>query len=200
MTERFSCSSFHFFLETQNTLLLPFVLQTEHRKGERREAHPMWETMYEEFWDKLEHFCAKLCRDESRAEDLTQEVFLRALQNRELIDGFNVRQCKAWLFATARNLYCDQIRRRAKEEELLASLLPDGEEAMDETASAAMDEVDLGNLLDLLSPGDRVLFTLRYEEGYNASELSKIFHLPPGTVRTRLMKARTLLKHELLEE
>ena len=39
-----------------------------------------------------------------------------------------------------------------------------------------------------------------YEEGYNASELSKIFHLPPGTVRTRLRKARTLLKHELLEE
>lgn len=71
---------------------------------------------------------------------------------------------------------------------------------MDETASAAMDEVDLGNLLDLLSPGDRVLFTLRYEEGYNAAELSQMFGQPPGTIRTRLMKARTLLKHELLEE
>ena len=161
----------------------------------------MWETMYEEFWDKLEHFCAKLCRDESRAEDLTQEVFLRALQNRELIDGFNARQCKAWLFATARNLYCDQIRRAAKEEELLASLLPDGDgDAMDATASAAMGEVDLGNLMDLLSPDDRLLFTLRYDEGYNATELSRMFGQPPGTIRTRLMKARTLLKHELLEE
>ena len=45
----------------------------------------MWDEMYEEFWDKLEHFCAKLCRDESRAEDLTQEVFLKALMNRSLI-------------------------------------------------------------------------------------------------------------------
>lgn len=161
----------------------------------------MWETMYEEFWEKLEHFCAKLCRNESRAEDLTQEVFLRALQNRELIDSFNTRQCKAWLFATARNLYCDQIRRTAKEEELLNSLKPDGgEEPPDETASAAMGEVDLDNLLDLLEPGDRLLFTLRYEEGYNASELSEMFGQPPGTIRTRLMKARTLLKHELLEE
>ncbi len=161
----------------------------------------MWERMYEEFWDKLEHFCAKLCRDESRAEDLTQEVFLRALQNRELIDSFNARQCKAWLFATARNLYCDQIRRTAKEEELLTSLFPDGEgDSLDETASAAMGEVDLENLLELLSPGDRMLFTLRYEEGYNATELSRMFGQPPGTIRTRLMKARTLLKHELLEE
>ena len=39
----------------------------------------MWELLYETFWDRLEHFCYKLCRDEARAEDLTQEVFLRAL-------------------------------------------------------------------------------------------------------------------------
>ena len=99
----------------------------------------MWDEMYEEFWDKLEHFCAKLCRDESRAEDLTQEVFLKALMNRSLIESFNARQCKAWLFATARNLYCDQVRRAAKERELMEALLPDGdEEPADETASAAV--------------------------------------------------------------
>ena len=38
----------------------------------------MWEQLYAIFWDKLEHFCYKLCRDDSRAEDLTQEVFQRA--------------------------------------------------------------------------------------------------------------------------
>ena len=71
----------------------------------------MWELLYETFWDRLEHFCFNLCRDEARAEDLTQEVFLRALQNRSLINSFTERQCKAWLFTTARNLYCDQLRR-----------------------------------------------------------------------------------------
>ena len=48
----------------------------------------MWELLYEEFWDKLEHFCYKLCRDDGRAEDLTQEVFLRALQNQALMESF----------------------------------------------------------------------------------------------------------------
>ena len=97
----------------------------------------MWELLYETFWDRLEHFCYKLCRDEARAEDLTQEVFLRALQNRTLIDAFTERQCKAWLFAAARNLYCDQVRRAAKEEALLTSLLPpDGDDSADETAAA----------------------------------------------------------------
>ena len=161
----------------------------------------MWEQMYEEFWDKLEHFCAMLCHDESRAEDLTQEVFLKALQNRTLIDSFTPGQCKAWLFAAARNLYCDQMRRSAREKELLEELLPPGEEELpDATASAAAGRTDLAGLMELLDPLDRALFTLRYEEGYNASELGEMFRLPPGTVRTRLMKARTILKKQLLEE
>ena len=122
-------------------------------------------------------------------------------ENRELLDSFNQRQCKAWLFATARNLYCDQLRRKMKEESLMREMLPEGdEEPPDQTAEAALGTVDLETLLELLDPLDRAMFTLRYEEGYNASELGKIFHLPPGTVRTRLRKARTLLKHELLEE
>ena len=51
-----------------------------------------------------------------------------------------------------------------------------------------------------LTPADRMLFELRYTEGYNASELGEMLKLPPGTVRTRLLKIRTKLKDELLEE
>ena len=139
----------------------------------------MWERMYEEFWDKLEHFCYKLCRDEDRAEDLTQEVFLKALQNRTLIE---------------------QFRRAVKEKELQALLFPEADEPLDEAAEAAVGEAELEALLTELDPLDRQLFTLRYTEGYNASELSRKFALPPGTVRTRLRKVRTLLKTKLLEE
>jgi len=151
----------------------------------------MWELLYEEFWDKLEHFCYKLCRDDGRAEDLTQEVFLRALQNQALMESFAPGQCKAWLFAAARNLYCDQVRRAVKEESLLALLGPD---------ESALGTKDLDSLLGTLDPLDKMLFTLRYEEGYNASELGRKFELPPGTVRTRLGKVRHLLKQKLLEE
>ena len=162
----------------------------------------MWELLYETFWDRLEHFCFKLCRDDARAEDLTQEVFLRALQNRTLIDAFTERQCKAWLFATARNLYCDQVRRAAKEEQLLAALTPPdrSEESADKTAASALGSVELGTVLAQLPELDRLLFTLRYEEGYNAAELSALFQLPPGTVRSRLARTRHLLKIKLSEE
>lgn len=157
----------------------------------------MWELLYETFWDKLEHFCFKLCRDETRAEDLTQEAFLRALQNRTLIDSFTERQCKAWLFATARNLYCDQVRRTAKEEQLLQTFFPAEERA---DGDAALDAVETQVLLARLAPEDRKLFTLRYTVSYNATELGQLLRLPPGTVRSRLAQIRRHLKTELSEE
>ena len=109
----------------------------------------MWELLYETFWDRLEHFCFNLCRDETRAEDLTQEVFLRALQNRSLINSFTERQCKAWLFTTARNLYCDQLRRAAKEEQLLSTFFPEEDRA---EPDSALDTVEAASLLALLPP------------------------------------------------
>ena len=157
----------------------------------------MWELLYETFWDKLEHFCFKLCRDETCAEDLTQEVFLRALQNRTLIDSFTERQCKAWLFATARNLYCDQVRRTAREEQLLQTFFPAEERTDDD---AALDAVETQTLLTRLAPEDRKLFALRYTAGYNATELGQLLCLPPGTVRSRLAQIRRHLKTELSEE
>lgn len=123
----------------------------------------MWELLYETFWDRLEHFCFNLCRDEARAEDLTQEVFLRALQNRSLINSFTERQCKAWLFTTARNLYCDQLRRAAKEEQLLSTFFPEEDSA---EPDFALDTVEAASLLALLTPEERRLFTLRYTAGY----------------------------------
>ena len=118
----------------------------------------MWELLYETFWDRLEHFCFNLCRDEARAEDLTQEVFLRALQNRTLINSFTERQCKAWLFTTARNLYCDQLRRAAKEEQLLSTFFPEEDSA---EPDSALDTVEAASLLALLTPEERRLFTLQ---------------------------------------
>ena len=147
----------------------------------------MWELLYETFWDRLEHFCFNLCRDEARAEDLTQEVFLRALQNRSLINSFTERQCKAWLFTTARNLYCDQLRRAAKEEQLLSTFFPEEDSA---EPDSALDTVEAASLL----------FTLRYTAGYNASEIGQLLCLPPGTVRSRLAQIRHRLKTELTEE
>ena len=49
-------------------------------------------------------------------------------------------------------------------------------------------------LLAKLTPEDRALFHLRFEEGYNASELAEMFGVPSGTIRARLSRMRKTLK------
>ena len=122
------------------------------------------------------------------------KVFLRALQNRSLINSFTERQCKAWLFTTARNLYCDQLRRTAKEEQLLSAFFPEEDRA---EPDSALDTVEAASLLALLTPEER---RLRYTAGYNASEIGQLLSLPPGTVRSRLAQIRHRLKTELTED
>ena len=79
-------------------------------------------------------------------------------------------------------------------------LPPDGDDSADETAASALGSVELGTVLDQLSELDRLLFTLRYDEGYTSAELSRLFELPPGTVRRRLSQTRHLLKTNLTED
>ena len=118
-------------------------------------------------------------------------------ENRSLINSFTERQCKAWLFTTARNLYCDQLRRTAKEEQLLSTFFPEEDNA---EPDSALDTVEAASLLALLTPEERRLFTLRYTAGYNASEIGQLLSLPPGTVRSRLAQIRHRLKTELTED
>lgn len=116
---------------------------------------------------------------------------------RSLINSFTERQCKAWLFTTARNLYYDQLRRTAKEEQLLSTFFPEEDNA---EPDSALDTVEAASLLALLTPEERRLFTLRYTAGYNASEIGQLLSLPPGTVRSRLAQIRHRLKTELTED
>ena len=123
--------------------------------------------------------------------------FSAGTADRSLINSFTERQCKAWLFTTARNLYCDQLRRTAKEEQLLSTFFPEEDSA---EPDSALDTVEAASLLALLTPEERRLFTLRYTAGYNASEIGQLLSLPPGTVRSRLAQIRHRLKTELTEE
>lgn len=161
----------------------------------------MWDTLYDDFWDRLVRFCCRMTHDESRAEDLAQETFLRALAHQQLLASLSTPQQKSWLFETAHNLFCDGARRAAREQDLMDQLTPPpGEEPADDTAAAAMGQVELDTLLDRLPEADRALFTLRYDAGYTAAELARITGQPAATLRTRLHRIRKALQTSLEEE
>ncbi len=149
--------------------------------------------LYERHYEELMRYCLQLCRSRELALDLMQETFLRALEREEAMETFSPGQRRAWLYRTARNLFLDSVRKNALLQRKQRLLL-DEEEGEEDGFLRAETEL----LLLRLPPEDRTLFRLRYLEGYSAVELGEMFDLPPATVRTRLLRARQLLKKEMI--
>lgn len=154
----------------------------------------MWDEIYEKFYPELIRWCCRACQDQALAEDLVQETFLRALQNADTIEDLNLSQCRAWLYRTMKNLLYDRYRRTVLEAEHLQQ--PDEETAY---WDQGIQQIENELILQKLTPEDRMLFTLRYMEGYNASEISEMLSMPPGTIRAKLSRCRKLLKN-MMEE
>ncbi len=154
----------------------------------------MWDDIYQKLYPELVRYAAKACADAALAEDIAQEVFLKALQNADVFLDLSANQQRAWLYRALKNYMIDCIR-RAKLESQYRQSVPEAEAY----SESAVQEVESRLLLATLSNQDRALFHLRYQEGYTAAELSQMFDIPPGTIRARLCRCRTLLKKQLNE-
>lgn len=153
----------------------------------------MIDELYDALYQELTGWCTAMTGNKAVAEDLVQEAFLRALINAGLLEELNAGKRRAWMYRTVKNLYIDRKRRDAFE--TMVEQMP--EEGAEDAEYAQVDDVQL---LTILTPEERILFTLRYLEGYHSAELGHIFGLSPGTVRSRLHAARHLLRQALEEE
>lgn len=154
----------------------------------------MWDEIYEKYYPELLRWCMRACQNRQLSEDLVQETFLKALQNADTFEDLGPSQKRAWLYRTVKNLLYDRYRRAVLEAEHL--------QQMDEAAvylDPRMQQTENELVLQMLMPEDRMLFTLRYMEGYNASELSEMLGMPAGTIRAKLSRCRKLLKNRMEE-
>ncbi len=155
----------------------------------------MWNDLYEKHYQELRRYAGKSCGNDEEAEDLVQEVFLKALQNAALFEELGQSQRRAWLYRTLKNELYDRYRHFKMEE----GYLQNQKQIQDAYQEPGIQKIENAMLLSLLNEEDRILFHLRYEEGYQASELAQLFSLSPGTVRSKLSRTRKLLKF-MMEE
>lgn len=146
---------------------------------------------------------ARMVQDPGAAEDLAQEVFIKAFRRLETYDPS--RKFSSWLFKIAHNTTIDHLRRHAPEtvplersgdrdEEHrggLAAVLADDSL---EDPSAAAERKDMARSLERaiarLRPDYREVVVLFYVEGASYQEICEATGLPLGTVKTNLHRAR----------
>jgi RNA polymerase sigma-70 factor (ECF subfamily) len=164
-------------------------------------SQPDMSALVDEFYRPLYLFALSLARNETAAQDLTQETFCRWAQR-----GHQLREdskARGWLFTT---LYREFLRVRQRslrwpQEEFVAEVhqlvmdAPDSDSAPASRAEAG--EVMLA--LQSLDETHRVPLTLFYLNQMSYREISELLEIPAGTVMSRLSRGKAQLRR-LLED
>ena len=146
--------------------------------------------------DAAHNLARWLTRNEQDAQDVVQEAYLRAFRS---FSGFHGSNGRAWLLTIVRNTsytllkknrsadlttpFDEEIHASGHESVSPATILEHSEDA--ELIKEAMDEL----------PAEfREILALRHQEGLSYKEIADIAQIPPGTVMSRLSRARAKLK------
>lgn len=156
--------------------------------------------------DALYTFAYHLTYNEEDANDLVQEAYLKAYR---FIDKYHPgTNAKAWLFKILKNAYINEYRKRVKRptkvefEQVVTYLESDedhGSGYMDlrEEIFSHMMGDEVTTAINALPLDFRTVILLCDIEGFTYEEISKIIDVPIGTVRSRLFRARNMLKEKL---
>lgn len=158
--------------------------------------------------DALYNFAYRLTSDEDDANDLVQETFMKAYRFFESYDrGTNA---KAWLFRILKNSFINNYRKKSKQPNKVdynevESYYNSEDTEVEATSDLRVETVqeligdEVANALNALDVDFRTIIILCDLEGFKYDEMSKILDIPIGTVRSRLHRARHLLKEKLAE-
>ena len=146
----------------------------------------------------------RFCRDAADAEDLSQEVWLRAFRS---LDTFRAESSfYTWLRRIAVNTFLNQ-RRAARSRFDAPAQRPEGDEAGGERSpraadaeSALHDQLLAGRVRDALaelSPQQRLVFLLKHDEGMTCEEIARALSCSTGTVKKSLARAVAKLRARL---
>jgi RNA polymerase sigma-70 factor (ECF subfamily) len=172
----------------------------------KKERDDIFEKEFLPHIDSLYNFATYLQNDDEVAKDLLQETYMRAYRFINYYEkGTNA---KAWLIRILKNTFINEYRKKSK-----APIKVELEETYQQVDDSSDDEVqnvdlreevynnlvgdEITSAVNALPVDYRLIILLCDVEGFKYDEIAKIIDVPIGTVRSRLHRARNMLKDKL---
>ncbi len=180
--------------------------EVQRRKYSQEEKNTIFDGEFMPHIDSMYNFAYRLTFDEDDAKDLVQDTYLKAYR---FINSFEQgTNAKAWLFRILKNSFINEYRKKSKQptkvdyqevETYYNSDDVDYQSTTDLRAESVKDMLgdEISNALNSLAVDFRTVIILCDLEGFTYEEMAKILDIPIGTVRSRLHRARNLLKDKL---
>jgi RNA polymerase sigma-70 factor (ECF subfamily) len=160
------------------------------RLVDAREYRGAFELLLSRYGKKVFHLAYSFVREHSRAEDMTQEVFLKLWR---ALPGYSGEASfSTWIYVIARNTCLTHLRNQSHRKAL--SLEEPAVQAAADRVRHALpaggERLDCAKLLAALNEEQRQVVTLYYLEGRSCDEVAGMLGVAAGTVRSQLHRAR----------
>jgi RNA polymerase sigma-70 factor (ECF subfamily) len=161
-----------------------------------------FEALVTKYQSKVFSMALSFIRNREAADDAAQEVFLKAYL---ALPKFHLKsEFGTWLYRIAVNHIKDVLRKRGRAKEVSLEEVrevsvtdEDGLEKAELEKETEKRKSLVQTLVQALPEKYRVILTLRDIQGLPYEEISQVLHLSPGTVDSRLHRARKMLRHRL---
>ncbi|MGE7020862.1 RNA polymerase sigma factor [Solibacillus cecembensis] len=165
--------------------------------------------IYDEYNRYIYHLCLKLTRNQSEAEDLMQEVWVKVIRYEASVAG--VDHVKAWLTTITMNTFRDRYRKNVRRSKYMMNqpeqldvpildLVPNNEisteEKIEKTEITKIVQEKMGQLDGIYQ---KTLWYF-YVDQFSLAEISDLMKVSIGTVKSRLFRAKARLKEILLSD
>src|SRR5947208_10027482 len=178
--------------------IVKFTILKKHQEPDATQEHEL--ASYEEtmlpHMDAAHNLAKWLLRNDDDAQDVVEEAYLRAFKS---FSGFHGSNGRAWLLTIVRNTSYTLLKKNRAvdlsttfDEEIHAS---DHESASPAAILEHAEDAELiRNAMDQLPTEFREIVILRHQQDLSDKEIGEILRIPPGTVMSRLARARGKLK------
>ena len=166
-------------------------------RGCLREEAACQKELFNRYASRMLGVCNRYARNSGDAEDILQDAFIKVFDK--------IRQFKfegsfeGWIRRIVVNTALKKYSLRRYEKEVSGYEIKDRDESgMEPSAYSHLTQKELMELINNLPDGYRLIFNLYVIEGYQHDEIAAMLGIQPGTSRSQLVKARSMLQKQLL--
>jgi len=164
---------------------------------EEQEHIQQFEAIYDQYRDRIRNYIA-VKTSSTVADDLTQQVFLKAMESFHLFKHNS--SLFTWIFKIAQNIVKNEYRTKSRNRELAQEVIDYESQSISLDIAKDVDiRIDISAALAKLNELDQQIISLRFFVDCTLLEISKIIGMRESAVKNRLYRALDKLKKELKE-
>ncbi|MDY8135233.1 RNA polymerase sigma factor [Aquimarina sp. 2201CG5-10] len=152
--------------------------------------------LFDRYHVRIFNFLLKMTRDRDVSQDITQEVFYKAIKYRT---SYKKGKFSSWIYTIARNIFSDHYQRQKNKDQRLDDFQYKTESEEIDTIERVEDSEQLKRALGQLNNSDKELIIMNRYQGIKYQEIAEITGSTAGAVKTKVHRAIHKLKDYYLQ-